>query len=274
MRKIIGCVAVAFISLFTASPSIAALVFSEDFEGLTNGEDLTTSNTALTYIRIGTGLGVIDALTPGNFGTGGSAIVTQNTSSSSLNGIGVASTLPASNLYELSMDLRLTDLTGDVVIGVGTGSAFTGNTTFTTAQGLFWLQSDSGNFERRTSSAWVDVGGGTSFALNTNYTLRVLANGSSSAVAYSGGSLAANTMDIYLDGTLLDDDVPVTTPGLSANGFRIYQINLGNFEVDNIQLYDTVAVPEPSTLALSVIGVAATGWTARRSRKNASRGRR
>jgi hypothetical protein len=251
-------------SLCGASSASAALVFSENFDGLTNGENLTGSNTSLTYIRVGSGGGVIDALVPGNFGTGSSAIVTQNTASSSLNGIGVADTLPTSDVYELSLDFRLTNLTGDMVIGVGSGSAFTGASTFSTSQGLFWLQSDSGNFERRTSSGWSNVGGGTALALDTNYALRVLANGSASPVSYTGGTIGAGSMDIYLNGSLLDDDVPVTTSGLQADGFRMYQINLGNFEVDNIALSNTIAVPEPSFFVFAGLGLAVVGWRLRR----------
>jgi hypothetical protein len=250
----------------SAVPASATLVFTEDFEGLADGTDISTSNTDLTYVRIGSGGGVIDALNPGSFGTAASAIITQGSSSGSLNGIGVQSTLPSSNVYTLAFDLRLTDLSGDVVIGVGAGTAFTGNSTFSASQGLFWLQSDSGNFERRTSSAWVDVGGGTTLALDTNYAMRIVANGSSSPLTYPGGSLAANTMDIYLDGSLIDDDAPVTTSGLSANGFRMYQVALGNFEVDNIQLY-TAAVPEPSTFGLAAAGVAIAGFGAWKRRR-------
>jgi hypothetical protein len=111
------------------------------------------------------------------------------------------------------------------------------------------------------------VGGGTTLALNTNYAMRIVANGSSSPLTYPGGSLAGNTMDIYLNGALIDNDAPVTTNGLSANGFRMYQVSLGNFEVDNIQLY-TAAVPEPSTLGLAAAGVALAGlgaWKRRRA---------
>jgi hypothetical protein len=267
MKRFVGRLAMVAMLGLPALPASATLVFTEDFEGLTDGTDISTTNTELTYVRIGGGGGVIDAVNPGSFGTGASAIITQNTSSGSLNGIGVGSTLPSSNVYTLAFDLRLTNLTGDVVIGVGAGTAFTGNGTFTTSQGLFWLQSDNGNFERRTSSAWVDVGGGTTLALNTNYAMRIVANGSSSPLTYPGGSLAGNTMDIYLNGALIDNDAPVTTNGLSANGFRMYQVNLGNFEVDNIQLY-TAAVPEPSTLGLAGVGVALAGlgaWGRRRA---------
>jgi len=265
-RLVVG-VLMAFGPLVTTDSASAALVFSETFDGLTNGEDLTGSNTGLTYIRIGSGGGVIDALAPGSFGTGSSAIVTQNSSSGSLNGIGVADTLPTSDVYELSLDFRLTNLSGDMILGVGSGNAFTGANTFSTSEGLFWLQSDSGNFERRTSSGWSNVGGGTTLALDTNYSLRVLANGSASPVSYTGGTIGAGLMDIYLDGTLLDDDVPVTTSGLQADGFRMYQINLGNFEVDNIALYNSIAVPEPSSLALGGLGlVAGCSLVARRYR--------
>jgi hypothetical protein len=264
LKRFVGRLAMVAVLGLPALPASATLVFTEDFEGLTNGTDISTSNTDLTYVRIGGGGGVIDALNPGSFGTGASAIITQNTSSTSLNGIGVGSTLPSSNVYTLAFDLRLTNLTGDVVIGVGAGTAFTGNSNFNTSQGLFWLQSDNGNFERRTSD-WVNVGGGTTLALNTNYAMRIVANGSSSPLTYPGGSLAGNTMDIYLNGALIDNDAPVTTNGLSANGFRMYQVSLGNFEVDNIQLY-TAAVPEPSTLGLAAAGVALAGLGAWRRR--------
>lgn len=269
MKRVFARLAMVAMVALSHVPASATLVFTEDFTGLANGTDISTLNTDLTYVRIGTGGGVIDALDPGSFGTGPSAIVTQGSSSASLNGIGVGSTLPSSNVYTLTLDLRLTNLTGDVVIGVGAGTTFTGNNAFSTGQGLFWLQSDSGNFERRTSSAWVDVGGGTSLALNTNYALRVVANGSSSPLTYPGGSLAGNTMDIYLNGSLIDNDAPVTTNGLSANGFRMYQVTLGNFEVDNIQLY-TTAVPEPSTLGLAGVGVALAGLGAWKRRRTAA----
>ena len=256
-------------AVISAQPvSGQTLVFSENFDALSNGTNATTSNTALTYARIGSGGGVIQSLSPGNFGTGASAVVTMSSSSASLNGIGVQSTLPASTVYTLSLNIRPTNLSGDFVLGLGNGTSFTGSSTFTGAHGLFWLQSDSGNFQRRAGSSWTNIGGNTTLAINTNYALHVIANGSGSAVSYSGGNVAAGMMDIYLNGALLDNDVAVTTSGLSATGFRLYQINQGDFEVDNIQIWngavDAAAIPEPSTWALIGLGSAFVLWRIRR----------
>ena len=66
-------------------------------------------------------------------------------------------------------------------------------------------------------------------------------------------------MDIYLNGSLLDDDVAVTTAGLNATGFRMYNVSKGDTAVDNITLWAgaVAPVPEPSSGALLVLGGAA-----------------
>ena len=246
--------------IFAAAMNIASseaqvMVFQETFDDLSNGTTLSTANTDLTYARIGTN-GSIKATSPGFFGTGASASITQSVSSGSLSGIGVQSTLPSSNIYTMAFDFRPLDLTGDFVIGVGAGTAFTGNGRFTVAQGLFWLQSDNGNLERRTSSAWSNIGGGTTLSLNSNYLLHIIANGSADSASYTGGSVGAGKMDIYLNGSLLDDDVAVTNTGLNATGFRMYNVNKGDTAVDNIALWTgaVAPVPEPSSGALLVLG--------------------
>ena len=259
MKKII-------LSIFAAAMNIASseaqvMVFQETFDDLPNNTALTISNTDLTYVRIGTGGGTINATSPGFFGTGASASITQATSSGSYNGIGVQSTLLPSSIYTMAFNFRPLDLTGDFVIGVGAGSSFTGNGTFNTAHGLFWLQSDSGNLERRAGSTWSDIGGGTTLSLNSNNLLHIIANGSVTSSSYTGGSVGAGKMDIYLNGTLLDDDVAVNAV-LNATGFRMYNVLKGDTAVDNITLWTgavapVASVPEPSAGALLVLGGAA-----------------
>jgi hypothetical protein len=135
---------------------------------------------------------------------------------------------------------------------LGTGNSFTGNGTFTSNQGLFWLQADGSNFQRRTSGgAWVNVGGGTTLAINTNYTLLVEIN------------LTTGLMDISLNGVLLDDGVGVTNAAIDPTGFRVYSVSGSDVEIDNIVL---TAVPEPASAALVFGGLGSMFWMIRRRR--------
>ena len=230
-----------------ASPVTAQTAeFSEDFGTIASGTTITTSNTNLTYVRKGSGAPSITAINPSSFGSGSSASI--QATGGSLTGIGATNTLTSSNVYTLSVDFLISDVSaGDIVFGVGSGTAFTTNNTFITSNGLFWLQSDSGNFERRTSS-WSNTG--LTLQDNTSYSLHVVANGSSSDISYGGTSVAAGSMDIYVDDALLADDRTVTN-SLQADGFRIYSVNGALAEIDNIALYaSAVAVPEPGTYAL------------------------
>jgi hypothetical protein len=260
MKKTILSIFAVAVTIVSSQAQV--MVFQETFDDLPNNTALTISNTDLTYVRIGTGGGTINATSPGFFGTGVSASITQATSNASLNGIGVQSTLQSSNIYTMAFDFRPLDLTGDFVIGVGAGTSFTNNSIFTGAHGLFWIQSDNGNLERRIDSDWSDIGGGTTLTLNSNNLLHIIANGSAASASYTGGSVGAGKMDIYLNGTLLDDDVAVTTSGLNATGFRMYNVSKGDTAVDNITLWTgavapVASVPEPSSGALLVFGGAA-----------------
>ena len=116
------------LSIFALAVTIVSseaqtMVFQETFDDLSDGTTLSTANTDLTYLRIGTN-GSIKATSPGFFGTGASASITQSASSGSLSGIGVQSTLLPSSIYTMAFNFRPLDLTGDFVIGVGTGVSF------------------------------------------------------------------------------------------------------------------------------------------------------
>lgn len=241
-------------------------VFSEDFGTIADGTVITTSNTDFTYVRTSTGTGAEDpdAINPSSFGTGSSAFL--QSPSGSLTGVGVQDSLPSSNIYTFAVDFRFSDVTaGDIVFGVGSGSTFTGANTFSTTQGLFWLQSDNGNFERRTGG-WNNVGSGVTFANDTNYSLYVIANGSASSVTAGANTIAAGTMDIYLNGSLIDDGVAVTS-SLSADAFRIYSVSGTGVEIDNVSLWDSAQpVPEPSAYAL-LAGLLGLGYVMVRRRR-------
>lgn len=223
-------------------------VFAEDFGSLADSTEITTSNTTLTYARVGTQGGSIAAQNPSAFGAGASAVITGPTGGS-LNGLGVASGLDFGTNTEISFatDFRLSASAGTVVFGLGSGTAFTGNSTFTTNDGLFWLQANGLDFQRREGGSWVGV---ETLALNTNYSLLVEAN------------LTSQTMTISLNGTAVASDVALTTPGINPDGFRIYSVNGSNVQLDNISL---TAVPEPGSFAL-IAGLLGLTWVMLRRR--------
>lgn len=217
-------------------------IFEEDFGTITNGTNITTSNTDLTYVRIGNQGGSIVASNPSSFGTGASVVLSGPTGGS-LNGLGVGNTLDFQGLDEISfaLDFRITDSSGTIAFGLGDGTSFTGNGTFNTSQGLFWLQANGLDFQRRTSSTWESM---TTLSLDTNYSLLVEAN------------TTTNLMTISLNGTAIATDVAVTSSAINdPTGFRVYSVSGSNVEIDNILI---AAVPEPGTLVLvGLTGIAA-----------------
>ncbi|MET0263478.1 MAG: PEP-CTERM sorting domain-containing protein [Rariglobus sp.] len=102
------------------------------------------------------------------------------------------------------------------------------------------------------------------YALDTVHSLTVFFNSSSSAVSYGTNSLAANTMDVWLNGTII-------ATGLARSGGTVGDQTIDSFGftrkvsgtagsdfvgellLDNIAAYsgvETSAIPEPSSIAL------------------------
>ena len=224
-------------------------IFEENFGTFANGTSLSTSNTDLTYVRVGTQGGSIEAFNPSSFGSGASALITGPTGGS-LNGLGVDNSLDFQGLDEISfaLDFRISDSSGQIVFGLGDGNSFTSNLAFNTSQGLFWFQANGLDFQRRTSSSWESM---TTLSLDTNYSLLIEAN------------TTTNLMSISLNGSSIASDVAVTTSGIDPTGFRVYSVNGSNVELDNISI---TAIPEPGTLALVALTGVAAIVTLRRKR--------
>ncbi len=249
-----------------AASAAHAQVFSEDFDQLGGGVEITTENTALTYVRVGSGGGSIESSLPSSFG-GASAVIT-GPSSSSLNGIGIVNTLPAAEIYSMAFDLRLLNSEGRIVFGAGSGSSFSSNSAFNSGEGLFWFQLNAGITQFRSGDDWIDVDGGQ-LESGANYHFHIIANGSADPTAYGDRTLAAGTMDFYLNGSLILDQAAVTNL-LAADGFRLYSVQNGTVEIDNIALWNAPVqpIPEPaaSAAAMALAGLALAGGRCFRNR--------
>ncbi|MCH7225905.1 hypothetical protein MLD59_07155 [Verrucomicrobiaceae bacterium E54] len=103
--------------------------------------------------------------------------------------------------------------------------------------------------------------GTTSYDLDTVYTFYMILNDTDNPVAYGGGTLAANTADIWLQqsgggapfyaGSLAATGQKDPTNGYSV-GFRTFNSDLQDVIVDNVSLYEgAAAIPEPSSVTLA-----------------------
>lgn len=254
----------AIFATATASTHAAPL-FTEDFGSLATGTDIVTTpsaNTNLDYARVGTGGGSIKALGASTIGSGSSGVISGPTTSS-LNGIGKQA-FTSSNVASLQMKLKLSNASGgDFFVGLGNGATFTGNGTFTTSHLMFGIQSDNGNLQYRTTG-WNSFSPAATLSSNTSYVLTVIANRSGTSITNpNGGTIANATMDVYLNDTLIGNDVAITN-NQDAAGFRFYSVSQAaatdTIEVDDI-LIDSAAIliPEPASLASLALGALALG---------------
>lgn len=226
--------------LLCSTFQLPAQDFSEFFGSLADGTTITTSNTNFTYVRVGSGGGSIEAESPNCFGDGtGSAMQIGGTISSSLNGVGVLDdTFTASSFSVMTFKVRSSDMSaGDLVITMGDGSSYSGNSGFSSAELMWAIQSDAGNLEYR-SSGWKNVG--ETLSDNTDYFFEVVSNRTGATVNYTsngGGSVATGTMDLFMNESLVGDDLPMQS-SQDARAFRIYQINGGAvYCVDDIKVW-------------------------------------
>ena len=239
------------------TPVYAANVFTETFDSISSGTDVTTSNTNFDYRRIGSGGGSITAETA----TSGEVHMRLGGSSStSLNGVGIQDSLSDLTVTTVNFRVKLEDTLGDFFVGMGTGTTFTGNSIFSTDDLMWGIQFNNGAVEYRTGSgsgSWNSTG--ESLSTDTNYEFHIVANRSGSSINYGSYSVANGTMDLFIDGSLVGDDLVITN-NQNATGFRIYQINGSSYgRFDSITIDDTALEPfTPTAITLSGLSARAT----------------
>lgn len=268
-------------ALSLAAAAHAAAVFSDDFSSYTPG--VLTTGAAPANKWASPPAGIID--------DNSSLFTRVTTDSGNLFGAGtsnqylrIADTSNANNTLNYNLAINDTaigqvgtlafdfyDPSGDGAQGDGwllrMGTA-AGNSV--TAFGLYLM-----NGELRVATTSNVTPNGTAFgtySLDTLHSLVIFYNSSASNVSYAGRTLAANTMDVWLDGT-----IAATALGRSGGTTGVQTIDsfgftrktttntatdfVGTLYLDNITAYsgaETAAIPEPSAFALAGGAVALT----------------
>lgn len=251
--------------LAAASFVDGGIIFSEDFGTIADGTTLTDSNTGYDNVRNNNFDAV--ALNPSTIGSGASMSYGGATGGSNEN-FYVDYGAGSLDVTTTTFSLKGSSLSGGDWIyfegGDGDSNTMFSNAGFASAE-MFWgIQSNDGALEYR-ASGWQSA----SFTLtdDTAYDFHIVANRSGSTISYGSESVANNSIDLYINGTLIGNDLAAES-SVNSIGMKLYQVNGGtSFEFDNHVVYnEAVAVPEPSVYA-AALGLLALGFVAWRRRR-------
>lgn len=252
---------------FTISAS-ASVIFTDDFE---TGETVGSAPADSNWVPVQGGIIVRDSTTEAPFGAGNQYLEVEGRQSGG-NGFSFA---------------RNESLTGNLAT-VSFDFSWDGDNTDSYMR--WTLRGDNGTNNLRPLHR-IDVGGGANdiavvasgatgpqVNVDTPYRFDVVFNFTGSATAaYNGANtVAANSMDLWIDGVLVIDDEAFDR-GNNANNTAFTDFGFwaqtgtdptfGNFYFDNYQVEDmavVTAIPEPSSFAL--IGLGVLGLLGRRKR--------
>lgn len=245
------------------STSFGAVILSEDFDSYDLGQDLVAGN---------------DTYTVRNKGIGGTATASTIGSGNSLTFGGATSSSAALFHVDYGQEYGVTTnifsfktsgiANGDFVFYEGEsssqgGGSLNSNSTFS-SNDLSWAimyDTSQNRFEYR-GSGWSGISDSPTLVDDTQYDVHIVANNTTESVLYGDTLLAADSMDFYLNGTLIAGNLAIRGSELSS-GFKFYQVGTTTapaltIEFDNHQVYDVAIaatpIPEKSSVAL-VVGI-------------------
>ncbi|QYY35060.1 hypothetical protein [Ruficoccus sp. ZRK36] len=165
------------------------------------------------------------------------------------------------------IDFRFVDPTDAASVGYGWALRIgygLGNT-----KTSFSLVLNEGNLHAGVGAS---IGNGdvlSTYSMDTAYAVTIVFNNSADSMSYAGGSVASKTMDVYLDGVLIGDDVPGSGgDGVSEDPVTYSNIANVNFAaksyssfqdalyIDDMKVSSDISIPEPaSSSVLAGIGI-------------------
>ncbi len=258
-HKILMAALTVSITAALSASAYGDVVFSEDFNSLTNGTGITASNTDYTDFFNGSGASQTAATDAGDlFGEGTSNIYNRTLDSSSTNSARInANNLAAGDLVTYSWDFN----------DSGTSGYAFRLSTANDAQSNYSVQV---NFNPSTGTI-IDVA--SAYSTNTTYRVDVVANTGGSTVNFldgygDGRSVSADSFSVFLTNlttnvqTVVKDNVVFngteSGAGFDSIAFQTFNGSAGvNLAWDNVVLLDealVTVVPEPASLALMGLG--------------------
>ena len=240
----------------SAASSSATVFFAENFETYTPDAAVPTDN--IWFLRTESGsFTTKDDSTNNDFsGSKYGEIIFDDTAGVADPLVAVRSTYSVTGSATGQVSFKFLDPTSPSTTGngfllrLGTNA---GNST--TAFAIFIKD---GNFITSSTSG---TAGSTfaSYSLGTTNELDIIYNNSASTLNYNGGSVVSRAMDIYLNGTLVGDDIDGGTIGSSLTvGSAVEKLNFtaktsssdfnGALYVDDILMNDAISIPETNSI--------------------------
>lgn len=233
------------------------------YTGSTSFIPAPTSGT--TYARVGSGGGQIILANPGlsGFGAGSEIQAQAPTTGSVVKVTPIRNYTPAAQSFYTKYEVQFgqSDGTSGANSGVwyffqGDGAFYDNNSGFTSNEvfsGYRFTYGTSGaiTFAYRSAGNWVSTGiTGSPFTQGTKYTVEVMGNNTNATVNYTyngvSNSVAANRQDLWLNGTLIGNDI---AKGQLANTSNVNDMvfyaesssgNAAWIFLDNISVYNSI----------------------------------
>lgn len=214
-------------------------IFSENFGVLANATTLTTSNTAFSYIRVGTSTtgtppNEIIAKNPSSFTASSALIGAKKTSISTVDKTGLTAFTSGTYTFKFKTPSSLSSAI--LSSAVGTGSSFGSTSGLAGSQLSSAFQIYGTKLQIRAGGAWTTV---QTIIVSTTYTITIVFNNTAGSLNYGDAkTLASNKCHLWLNGAYVGEYAAATN-NLAASAFRIYTTT-SEFEVDDVAVYNSL----------------------------------